>query len=165
MTSSSNMYIQLQQIYQARARAIWRPSPAISVRFWPTWTNHQVQLLRWRSNVCVVTCSAFLRVICCRLLANEYSESNISELYQLGNPCELVYYVILRAADQFYSLFKTYPGCGDGSIAAVVSQLKSILTSLLQNWGLVDVSIGDEHVTEFYHYNMVLPNYTLWHRM
>ena len=51
---------------------------------------------------------------------------------------------------QFYSLFKTYPGCGDGSIAADVSQLKSMLTSLLQN--RVDVSIGDEHVTELCRY-------------
>ena len=71
--------------------------------------------------------SAFLRVVCCRSLASEYSEPNISELHQLGNPdSELVCYVLLHDADQFYSLFKTYPGCGDGSIAADVSQLKSI---------------------------------------
>ena len=42
-------------------------------------------------------------------IANEYSEPNISELYQLGNPdSELVYCVLLQAADQFYLLFKTY---------------------------------------------------------
>ena len=41
------------------------------------------------------------------------------------------------------------PGCGDGLIAADVPQLKSILTSLLQNVYIVDVSIGDKHVIEF----------------
>ena len=154
MTSSSDMYIQLQRIYQAQARADMEAltghlCQVLANLNKPSSTVTEVEIKRLCRN------SAFLRVVRCRSLANcnEYSEPNISELYQLGNPdSELVYYVLSRAADQFYSLFKTYPGCGDGSIAADVSQLKSILTSLLHNWSLVDVSIGDEHVTEFCRY-------------
>ena len=152
MKSSSDMYMQLQRIYQAQARADMEAltghvCQVLANLNKPSSTVTEVEIKHLCHN------STFLRVVRCHSLANEYSEPNISELYQLGNPdSELVYYVLLRAADQFYSLFKTYPGCGDSSIAADVSQLKSILTSLLQNWGLVDVSIGDEHVTEFCRY-------------
>ena len=152
MTSSSDMYIQLQRIYQAQARIDMEALTSHLCQLLtnlnkPSSTIGEVEIKRLCRN------SAFLRVVRCRSLASEYSEPNFSELSQLSNPdSELVYYVLLRAADQFYSLFKTYPGCGDNSAEADVTQLKSILSTLLQNWRLNDCTIKDEHVIEFCRY-------------
>ena len=106
------MYIQLQQIYQAQVRTDMEAltghlCQVLANLNKPSSTVTEVEIKR----LCRIRNSAYLRVVHCRSLANEYStsEPNISELYQLGNPdSELVYYVLLRAADQFYSLFKTY---------------------------------------------------------
>ena len=61
MTSSSDMYIQLQQIYQAQARADMEALTGHLCQILANLNklNHQAQLLRWRSNVCVVTAPSY----------------------------------------------------------------------------------------------------------
>ena len=153
MTSSSDMYINLQRLYQAQARADMEAltghlSQLLAMLNKPANSIPEVEIKRFCRN------SSFLRVVRCRSLSSEHDQANVSVLgAQLSNPdSELVYYVLLRAADQFYSLFKAYPGAGDNSLASDVSQLKTLVLTQLQRWGLTDCVIKDEHVVEFCRY-------------
>ena len=153
MTSSSDMYIDLQRVYQARARrdvesvaghlsqiliSMGRPSNSISMG----------EIKKFCHN------SSFLRQVCFRSLSEEYSSPKVEEFHwQLeSSNCDLVYYILLRAADRFYKLHKFYPGEKEGSMESDISELKGIVLNLLQCWGLPLSSVSDEHMMEFCRY-------------
>lgn len=151
MTSSSSLYIQLQRLYQAQARTDMEAltghlSQVLATLNKPTNLIPEVEVKRFCRN------SAFLRVIQSHSLEAELSEPNKAELeVHLSNPdSEVIYYVLLRAANQFYSLYKAYPGVDD--VAVDVSKMKSIVTSLLQEWHIPDCVVKDDHVIEFCRY-------------
>lgn len=153
MTSSSDLYVSLQRVYQSKARldlehvsghlgqllmSVNKPPNSIS----------EENIKAFCRN------SAFLRVIRYRSIETELQCPNIDELRSnLDNPdSDLVYYVLLRAAEQFYSIFKYFPGGRGGPIESEVQQLKINVASLFQKWGLSMYSIHDDHITEFCRY-------------
>ena len=153
MTSSSNMYVDLQRVYQAQARedmevvashlsellvSIGKPSNSIS----------ESDIKQFCRN------SAFLRVVRYRSLIEEYQIPNLDEIrmHLENQDSDLVYYILLRAAEQFYSMYKSYPGEKGNAFESDVAQMKSTVASLLQQWGASMYSIPDEHITEFCRY-------------
>lgn len=153
MTSSSDMYIELSRVYHAKARedmeavaghlsqllvSMGKPASSIS----------EIEIKQFCRN------SAFLRVLRYRSLKEEHETPNHDQLlmHLENQDSELVYYVLLRAADQFYSLFKFYPGEKDGAFEADVAQMKSMVSSLLQKWGFMSHSIRDDHIIELCRY-------------
>ena len=150
MTSSSDLYIDLQRVYQTKARL---DMEAI--------TSHLIQILislgKPESSISEseikLFCrnSAFLRVVCTRSLTEELALPNIAELgMQLSNPeSTFIYYVLLRASERFFYRFKTYPGTSNVPLESDISQIKLILSALLNEWGLGGCTISDEHVQEF----------------
>jgi len=152
MTSSSDMYISLQRVYQAQARedvevvashlsqllvSIGKPSNSIP----------ESDIKQFCRN------SAFLRLVRYRSLEEEYETPNPDEIrMHLENQDDLVYYVLLRAAEQFYSVYKSYPGEKNTAFEADIVQMKSMVGGLLQQWGISMCSIPDEHITEFCRY-------------
>ena len=153
MTSSSDMYVELQRVYQTKARAdmeavashlselltsIGKPTSAIS--------EESIKLF-------CRNC-AFLQVLHYRTLEEEFQTPNIEVLRILfENPdSDLVYYILLRAAHQFYSIHKVYPGTEEGQFDLDVSNMKSIVGSLLHKWGLSAGSIRDDYIIEFCRY-------------
>ena len=153
MTSSSNMYIDLQRVYQTKARAdmealashlsellasIGRPTNAIS--------EENIRLFCRNS--------AFLQVLHYRTLEEEFQAPNVEELRMLNenHDSNILYYILLRAAHHFYSLHKVYPGTEEGQFNSDISQLKSIVSSLLQKWGLSTGLVRDDYITEFCRY-------------
>lgn len=153
MTSSSDMYVDLCKVYQAKARedvevvaahlgqlleSVGRPPNSIP----------ESTIKKFCRN------SAFLRVLRYNSIATELTMPNLEELrMHLDNPdSEVVYYVLLRAADQFYALYKSLPGLKDSEFESDVARLKAITSGLLQRWGLTSYSIRDEHIAEFCRY-------------
>ena len=153
MISSSDMYIDLSRAYQTKAR---QDLEAVA--------SHLSQLLVsvGKPANCIPAAeikqfcrnTAFLRVLRYNSLNKEYEMPNQDELrMHLENPdSELVYYILLRAADQFYSIYKFFPGDKDSEVESDVAQMKSIVSSLLQRWGMSMYSIRDEHIVEFCRY-------------
>ena len=150
MTSSSDLYVTLQRAYQSQARedleqvsdhlgqllvSVNKPSNSIS--------EEAIKLF-------CRNCS-FLRVVRYRSLESELQSPNVDELHRyLDNPdSDLVYYVLLRAAEQYYSVFKCYPGSRGGPVEADVAQLKTMVVNLLQQWGLSMYMVRDDHIVEF----------------
>ena len=153
MTSSSDMYVELQRVYQTKARgdmeavashlselliSIGKPTNAIS--------EENIKLF-------CRNC-AFLQVLHYRPLEEELQTPSMKGLCAiLDNPdSDLVYYVLLRAAHQFYSVHKVYPGTEEGQFDLDVSHMKSIAGSLLHKWGLSACSIRDDYIIEFCRY-------------
>ncbi len=153
MTSSSDLYISLQRAYQSKAR---EDLESVS--------DHLGQLLvslnkpsnSIPENTIKLFCrnAAFIRVLRYRSIETELHSPNVDELRRnLDNPdSDIVYYVLLRAAAQYYSIFKYYPGGKRGPIEADVLQMKTSVANLLQQWGLPMYSVRDDHITEFCRY-------------
>lgn len=153
MTSSSDLYIKLQRLYLDKAKAdvdsvmvylhhilaaVGRPLDFVS--------DSEIKLFCRNS--------AFLCFLRTRSLLEELTSPNIEELtMHLSDPeSDLIYYVLLRAADKFYAQFKTFPGVDDQSLDGDIVQLKSFISTLIQEWGLTDFCLPEENVIEFCRY-------------
>lgn len=153
MTSSSEMYMGLQRVYQTKARedmeavashlsellaSIGRPTNAIS----------EENLKLFCQN------SAFLHVLYYRTLEEELQTPNVKELHVLNDnsDSDILYYVLLRAGRQFYALHKVHPGTEEGQFTADIGRMRSIVNSLLQTWGLSMSCVRDDYIAEFCRY-------------
>lgn len=152
MTASSKMYIDLQKVYQRQASL-----DAEAVK------NHLDRLpIKPSSNITLADVkhfcknAAFLRMIHCTSLEEEYNSSTlkVSEISaSLADPKSLmVYYILLRAADKFYSTQGYYPGSQFGPIDNDVTQMKELVSDLIKGLNLDGINIGNEHITEMCRY-------------
>ncbi|KAM8876574.1 NEDD8-activating enzyme E1 regulatory subunit [Synchiropus picturatus] len=96
--------------------------------------------------------AAFLRVVRCRPLAEEYSVDTVNrdEITScMDNPdSEMVFYLMLRAVDRFYQQHSRCPGVYNYQVEDDISKLKVCVTSLLQEFNL-NVNIKDDYIHEF----------------
>lgn len=56
--------------------------------------------------------------------------------------------MLLRTVDRFYTTYHRYPGYHVEDIDADICTLKKMLSSLLNDLGLSNVSISDDHIHE-----------------
>ncbi|XP_030620727.1 NEDD8-activating enzyme E1 regulatory subunit isoform X1 [Chanos chanos] len=105
--------------------------------------------------------AAFLRVVRCRSLAEEYSvESfNKDEITScMDSPdSEMVLYLMLRSVDRFYQQHSRYPGVYNYQVEEDISKLKLCVNSLLQEYGLT-VNVKDDYIHEFCRYGAAEPH-------
>ena len=152
MTSSSDAYMRLCRVYQAQARedieavASHLGQILISIGKAANYISEDDIKLFCRN-------SAFLRVLKYRSIVEEMEMPDRSTLgLALENPeSDLVYYVLLCAAEQFYAMYRVYPGLDEGVLEVDIVRMKSIVANLLTKWQLT-VSICDDHVSEFCRY-------------
>ena len=153
MTASSKMFIDLQKVYQLQAsldaEAVKNFLDRLPIK--PVSDITMADVKHFCKN------AAFLRVIHCKSLAEEYNPNtlNVSEIStSLAGPNSslMVYYILLRAADRFYSTHEYYPGSQFGSIDSDVIQMKELVSCLIKELKLGDVTIGNEHITEMCRY-------------
>ena len=152
MTATSKMFIDLQKVYQHQAsldaEAVKNHLDRLSVK--PASNITLADVKHFCKN------AAFLRVIHCKSLEEEYNPStlNTSEISDsLADPKNLIaYYILLRAADRFYTTHGYYPGSQLGPIDGDVMQMKELVSCLIKELKLGDVDIGSEHVTEMCRY-------------
>jgi len=152
MTASSKMFIDLQKVYQHQAsldvEAVKNHLNRLPIK--PTSDITLTDVKHFCKN------AAFLRVIHCKSLEEEYNSDtlNVSEISgSLADPKSLmVYYILLRAADRYYSTHGYYPGSRLGPIEGDVMQMKEIVSGLIKELKLGDVNIGNEHITEMCRY-------------
>ncbi|PKU31504.1 nedd8-activating enzyme e1 regulatory subunit [Limosa lapponica baueri] len=105
--------------------------------------------------------SAFLRVVRCRSLSEEYGLNTFNKdeiISHMDNPdSELVLYLMLRAVDRFYKQHGRYPGVYNYQVEDDIGKLKSCLTGFLQEHGL-SVVVKDDYVHEFCRYGAAEPH-------
>ncbi|XP_062327622.1 NEDD8-activating enzyme E1 regulatory subunit [Osmerus eperlanus] len=105
--------------------------------------------------------AAFLRVVRCRSLAEEYSVESVNkdEITSCmdSSDSEMVLYLMLRSVDRFYQQHSRYPGVSNYQVEDDISRLKLCVNSLLQEYCL-NVNIKDEYVHEFCRYGAAEPH-------
>ncbi|KAK2186473.1 hypothetical protein NP493_199g06076 [Ridgeia piscesae] len=155
MTADSERYIQLQNIYKEQAlqdiaivtnyvhqllQTLGRPQDNISDSDIKTFCKN----------------ASFLQLIRCRSLAQEYdpataNHADIAMHLEDTDDDDLVFYILLRAVDRFYSQYSKYPGCYGDSMEADIPKLKACVSKLLQDWGITQ-NVKDDYVHEFCRY-------------
>ncbi|CAH3109156.1 unnamed protein product [Pocillopora meandrina] len=154
MTADSKRYIELQNIYQEQAR---KDIAVVTQRV------HRILFDVGKSTDSIsdseirLFCknTAFLRLIRGRSLAEE-SEPSLAKANELAGYLEdpdsdVVFYILLKAVDRFYSQYHRYPGNFEDQVEADVVKLKCCLGSLLQEWS-VNAGVKEEYVHEMCRY-------------
>ncbi|XP_059680697.1 NEDD8-activating enzyme E1 regulatory subunit isoform X2 [Gavia stellata] len=160
MIADSSKFIKLQNVYREKAK---KDIAAVG--------NHAAKLLQSlgkasesiseRELKLLCSNSAFLRVVRCRSLSEEYCLNTFNKdeiISHMDNPdSELVLYLMLRAVDRFYKQHGRYPGVYNYQVEDDIGKLKSCLTSFLQEHGL-SVVVKDDYVHEFCRYGAAEPH-------
>uniref|UniRef100_A0ABI7W528 NEDD8-activating enzyme E1 regulatory subunit n=1 Tax=Felis catus TaxID=9685 RepID=A0ABI7W528_FELCA len=160
MIADSSKYIKLQNVYREKAK---KDAAAVG--------NHVAKLLQSIGQApesisekelkLLCTNSAFLRVVRCRSLAEEYGLDTINKdeiISSMDNPDnEIVLYLMLRAIDRFHKQHGRYPGVSNYQVEEDIGKLKSCLTGFLQEYGL-SVMVKDDYVHEFCRYGAAEPH-------
>ena len=155
MNALSNLYVSLQKAYQTQARldmeAVAAHTSALLISIGKSSSAISMDTIKQFCRN-----SAFLKIVRYRSLDEEHRKPNLSEhLWRLDNPeSELVYYILLRAANQFYSIYKFYPRGGEkgSSVDSDVGIMKTIVSNLLNCWELPPSVVRDDCITEFCRY-------------
>lgn len=94
----------------------------------------------------------FLKVIRGSSLSKEFKSSNLSQY--LENPdSDVLYYIVLRAVDQYMSQFDANPGLTEADIELDIGRLKTITSAMLTQIGLGSSVQGlAEHIHEICRY-------------
>uniref|UniRef100_A0A667XB90 NEDD8-activating enzyme E1 regulatory subunit n=1 Tax=Myripristis murdjan TaxID=586833 RepID=A0A667XB90_9TELE len=149
MIADSQKFINLQNVYREKAM---QDAAAVS--------KHVECILQ---SVGKVSCknASFLRVVCCRSLAEEYSVDSVNKdeitSYMDSPDSEMVLYLMLRAVDRFYQQHSRYPGVYNYQVEEDISKLKLCVNSLLQEYSL-NVNIKDDYIHEFCRYGAAEPH-------
>uniref|UniRef100_A0A2K6E2M5 NEDD8-activating enzyme E1 regulatory subunit n=1 Tax=Macaca nemestrina TaxID=9545 RepID=A0A2K6E2M5_MACNE len=160
MIADSGKYIKLQNVYREKAK---KDAAAVG--------NHVAKLLQSIGQApesisekelkLLCSNSAFLRVVRCRSLAEEYGLDTINKdeiISSMDNPDnEIVLYLMLRAVDRFHKQHGRYPGVSNYQVEEDIGKLKSCLTGFLQEYGL-SVMVKDDYVHEFCRYGAAEPH-------
>ncbi|XP_048814296.1 NEDD8-activating enzyme E1 regulatory subunit [Lagopus muta] len=160
MIADSSKFIKLQNVYREKAK---RDIAAVG--------SHAAKLLQSlgkapesiseRELKLLCSNSAFLRVVRCRSLSEEYGLNTFNKdeiISNMDNPdSEVVLYLMLRAVDRFYKQHGRYPGVYNYQVEDDIGKLKSCLTSFLQEHGL-SVVVKDDYVHEFCRYGAAEPH-------
>ncbi|XP_060767074.1 NEDD8-activating enzyme E1 regulatory subunit isoform X1 [Neoarius graeffei] len=160
MISDSDKFIKLQNVYREKAmqdaavvakhieshlQAVGKPAESIS--------EQDIKLFCKNA--------AFLRVLHCRSLSEEYSVETINrdEITScMDNPdSEMVLYLMLRSVDRFYQQHSRYPGVYNYQVEEDISRLKVCVNSLLQEYTL-NVNVKDDYIHEFCRYGAAEPH-------
>ncbi|XP_020344819.1 NEDD8-activating enzyme E1 regulatory subunit-like isoform X2 [Oncorhynchus kisutch] len=160
MIADSEKFINLQNVYREKAmqdasvvskhvesllQSVGKPSESIS--------EQDIKLFCKNA--------AFLRVVRCRSLAEEYSVETVNKdaitCSMDGADGEMVLYLMLRSVDRFYQQHSRYPGVYNYQVEEDISKLKLCVNSLLQEYGL-NVSVKDDYIHEFCRYGAAEPH-------
>ena len=153
MFSSSDKYIGLQRLYQARASAdaeavmrhaqilldkLGRPRDSISEQEVVTFCRH----------------SAFLQVVRTHSLHQENDPQTINasalDTYLDDSSSIMAYYVLLRAADKFFLVHNRFPGDSENQFESDVAEMSKFTVDTLSNeLGLPPNSVKRDFVVEF----------------
>ncbi|XP_076370539.1 nedd8-activating enzyme E1 regulatory subunit APP-BP1 isoform X2 [Tachypleus tridentatus] len=154
MTADSERYIKLQNVYRAQAT---KDVNAISNRV----QKLLLDLGKPQDLITEMDIKLFcknthnLQVVRGRSLAQEYNPKTMKFqdiVMHLNNPdSEMVFYVMLRAVDRFYTEFNRFPGYFDDQVEPDIIKLKTCLCRILQEWGCAPLA-KDDYVHEMCRY-------------
>nr|CAD7442558.1 unnamed protein product [Timema bartmani] len=150
MTAETSRYIALQQVYHNQAskdaEAVFRRAQQLLHQL-----NQPSDIITETDIKLFCKHATDLHVVRGTSVADEYdfktpNMQNIAAM--LENPeSTMIYYVMLRGVDRFYSEYNTYPGEFDDQVEPDIVKLKACVSKLLSEWGCGPLA-KDDYVHE-----------------
>ncbi|GAY56783.1 hypothetical protein CUMW_174480 [Citrus unshiu] len=151
MTSSTEHYVNLQKIYQAKAEA---DCLAIEQQV----RNNLKKLGREPESISKATIKSFcrnarkLKVCRYRLLEDEFSNPSVPDIQKYltdeDYSVAMGFYILLRAVDRFAANYNNYPGEFDGPMDEDISRLKTTAVSVLNDLGCNGSTLTEDLINE-----------------
>ncbi|KAK3184372.1 hypothetical protein Dsin_031658 [Dipteronia sinensis] len=151
MTSSTEHYVILQKIYQAKAEADFL---SIEQRV----RNILKKLGREPESISKATIKSFcrnarkLKVCRYRLIEDEFSNPSITELQKYltdeDYSVAVGFYILLRAADRFAANYNCFPGEFEGPLDEDISRLKTTAVGVLSDLGCNGSTVTEDLINE-----------------
>ncbi|KAK2649758.1 hypothetical protein Ddye_017247 [Dipteronia dyeriana] len=151
MTSSTEHYVNLQKIYQAKAEADFL---SIEQRV----RNILKKLGREPDSISKATIKSFcrnarkLKVCRYRLIEDEFSNPSITELQKYltdeDYSVAVGFYILLRAADRFAANYNCFPGEFEGPLDEDISRLKTTAVGVLSDLGCNGLTVTEDLINE-----------------
>uniref|UniRef100_A0A671MRY0 NEDD8-activating enzyme E1 regulatory subunit n=1 Tax=Sinocyclocheilus anshuiensis TaxID=1608454 RepID=A0A671MRY0_9TELE len=162
MIADSDKFIKLQNVYRDKAMK----DAAVVSKHVEALLQSVGKVFTVGTEMCGVLCptgknAAFLRVVRCRSLAEEYSVDTFNKdeitscMYSTDS--EMVLYLMLRSVDRFYQQHSRYPGVYNYQVEEDINKLKLCVNSLLQEYSL-NVNVKDDYIHEFCRYGAAEPH-------
>ncbi|GLU02666.1 hypothetical protein SLE2022_199080 [Rubroshorea leprosula] len=151
MTSSTEHYINLQKIYQAKSEADFL---AMEQRV----ENILKKIGRDPNSISKATIKSFcknarkLKVCRYRLIEDEFNNPSLPELQKYLTDEDysfaMGFYILLRAVDRYAANFNSFPGQFDGGMDEDISRLKTTAVSLLNDLGCNGLTLTEDLINE-----------------
>ncbi|KAH6785649.1 hypothetical protein C2S51_038104 [Perilla frutescens var. frutescens] len=155
MTSSTELYVTLQKIYQAKAEADFLVMEKYAKKLLK-------KLGRDPESISKTTIKSFcknarkLKVCRYRAIEDEYNSPVQLELqkYLTDEDCCIAvgFYILLRAVDRFAANYNSFPGQFDGEMDEEISRLKTTAVSLLNDLGYNGSTLTEDLINEMCRY-------------
>ncbi|CAN1783739.1 NEDD8-activating enzyme E1 regulatory subunit AXR1 [Linum perenne] len=155
MTSSTEVYVSLQKIYQRKAEADFLVIEEKVRRILRELGSDLDSISR---SVIKTFCKNARKLKVCRyrLVEDEFNNPSLSELQRyLSSPdysYAVGFYILLRAVDRFAANYKVIPGQYEGEIDEDIARLKSTAVTLLNDLGCNASPLNDDLVSEIWRY-------------
>ncbi|GMI75283.1 AUXIN RESISTANT 1 [Hibiscus trionum] len=151
MTSSTEHYVNLQKIYQAKSEADYL---VIEERV----GNILKKIGRDSYSIPKATIKSFcknarkLKVCRYRPIEDEYNNPSLAELQKYLSDedysISVGFYILLRAVDRYAANFIHFPGQFDGGLDEDISRLKTTAVSLLNDLGCTGLTLTEDLINE-----------------
>ncbi|KAJ9176902.1 hypothetical protein P3X46_012166 [Hevea brasiliensis] len=151
MTSSTELYVNLQKIYQAKAEADYL---VIEQRV----KNILKKIGRDPDGISKTMIKSFcknarkLKVCRYRLLEDEFSNPSLPQLQKYltdeDYSVAMGFYILLRAVDRFTANYNSFPGQFDGEMDEDISRLKTTAVGLLSDLGCNGSPLTEDLINE-----------------
>ncbi|XP_058765528.1 NEDD8-activating enzyme E1 regulatory subunit AXR1-like isoform X1 [Vicia villosa] len=151
MTSSTEQYVNLQNIYQAKAEADILAIERVA-------RNTLKKIGRDPNSIPRATIKSFcknsrkLKVCRYRLIEDEFNSPNLPELqkYLTDEDYSIAVgiYILLRAVDRFAANYNSFPGQFDNAMDEDISRLKSTAVGLLNDLGCNSATLAEDLINE-----------------
>ncbi|KAE9593070.1 hypothetical protein Lal_00029118 [Lupinus albus] len=151
MTSSTEQYVNLQNIYQAKAEADFLVMERL-VR------NSLKKIGRDPNSIPKATIKSFcknarkLKVCRYRPIEDEFNSPNLPELQKLlideDYSIAVGIYILVRAVDRFAANYNTFPGQFDSAMDEDIPRLKSTAIGLLSDLGCNGATLAEDLINE-----------------
>ncbi|GMJ13408.1 AUXIN RESISTANT 1 [Hibiscus trionum] len=151
MTSSTEHYVNLQKIYQAKSEADYL---VIEERV----RNILKKIGRDPHSIPKATIKSFCKnarkLKVCRYcpIEDEYNNPSLAELQKYSTDEDysiaVGFYILLRAVDRYAANFNHFPGQFDGGLDEDISRLKTTAVSLLNDLGCTGLTLTEDLINE-----------------
>ncbi|KAJ4851232.1 NEDD8-activating enzyme E1 regulatory subunit axr1 [Turnera subulata] len=151
MTSSTELYVNLQKIYQAKAEADFL---VIEQRARNILKGIGKDLDSIPKTMIKSFCKNARKLKVCRYrsIEDEFNNPSLSELqkYLTDEECSIAmgFYILLRAADRFAANYNSFPGQFEGAMDEDISRLKTTAVGLLSDLGCNGSILTEDLINE-----------------